>query len=109
MTICPYDFGLWSVDLPSNVIIRNAPRRIHAENRRCHQHSPRSLLQCRQGKTRGWGIVYAASTVCLYVETHRVSIIWPQGCSSRLFLCFYYRQRVSLADLLSFGFITPPR
>ena len=22
MTLCPYDFGLWSVDLPSNVIIR---------------------------------------------------------------------------------------
>ena len=25
---------------------------------------------------------------------------------SRLFLCFYYQHRVSLADLLSFGFIS---
>jgi hypothetical protein len=25
-----------------------------------HQDSPRSLLQCRQGGTRGWRIVYAA-------------------------------------------------
>ena len=32
----------------------------------------------------------------------RGASIW---CSSRLFLCFYFRHRVSLADLLAFGFI----
>ncbi len=67
----PLDFGV--VIFMGNVITRKAPRRIHAGDRRPrsevlrprpgsagHQGSPRSRLQCMQGRTRGWGIVYAA-------------------------------------------------
>jgi hypothetical protein len=54
-------------------------------------------------------------TLCLYVKTYdclslrkdtpSLNAITTVGVS-RLFLSFYYRHRVSLADLLSFGFIT---
>ena len=57
-------------------------------------------------------------TLCPYVKTNdclslrrdtlSLNAITTVGVSI-LFLCFYYRHRVSLADLLSFGFITPPR
>jgi len=53
---------------------------------------------------------YVKTYVCLSLrrDTPSLNAITTVG-ASRLFLCFHYRHKVSLADLRSFGFITPPR
>jgi len=50
---------LWSMDLPGSVGIRKAlkaqPRCASPQVGGHHRGSPRSLLHCRQSRTRGWG------------------------------------------------------
>ena len=56
--------GLWSGTTPGNVGIRKAQRRIHEDEAPMsaaqaggrNKGFPRSLLQCRQGRIRGWGL-----------------------------------------------------
>ena len=72
------------------MIIRKTQRRIHADERwpwwRSHQGSPRSILQCRQGRTSGWGIVYTVCVfVCVFINAVPVAKLFACQC-----VCVYY-------------------
>ena len=57
-------FTIYDLFIPDNVGIRKAQRRIHEDEAPMsaaqaggrNKGFPRSLLQCRQGRIRGWGL-----------------------------------------------------